>query len=480
MNISIVIYYLATMVKVEAICMLIPCVCSLFYREPHGLKYFFVAAALFVIGKYLTIIKPKDKTYYRAESFLIVGLGWIVLSIFGAIPIFLSHDIPNFFNAVFEVISGFTTTGASIINDLSAVSKTTIMWRATTQFIGGMGVLVLMLALFSNNTNNLILMQAEAPGPTVGKIKPHTKDTASILYLIYIGLTIITIVSYYFSGMSIFDAICFGFTTAATGGFATTNEGVSNFSPLTLNLMTFFMFLFGINFNVFALILMGRIKDALKSEELKLYVIIIIISTSILVINSVKLFTTLQENISTSIFTTVSMMTTTGYNLKKYSTWVDMSRTVQLIIMCIGGCAGSTAGGLKISRCAIIVKQIFKELNYQLHPQSIKHVKFENRVVDDAIKKNINSYFIIYINIILVSILLLAHQSELHFETVALSVIDTFNNIGVSLSRENMEFNFNIYDNFSKFILMMLMLIGRLEIIPILALFHRRTWSRKL
>lgn len=480
MNINVIIYYLATMMKVEAICMLIPCICALFYGEHQGVTYFIVASAIFVIGKYLTINKPKDMTYYKAESFVIAAFGWIGLSIAGAIPMYLTHDISSFFNAVFESISGFTTTGASIINNLDNISKTTIMWRAVTQFVGGMGVLVLMLAILPTSNNNMMLMRAEAPGPTIGKIKPQVKDTAFILYMIYLVLTIITMISYKLSGMNFFDAICYGFTTAGTGGFATTSEGVSKFSPLTRNLMTLFMFLFGVNFNAYCLLLIGKIKDVFKSEELKVYISIVVGAVIIIFINSFLIFDSKIENLQTTAFTTISMMTTTGYNIIPYCNWGDMSRITFLIVMCTGACAGSTAGGLKLSRCIIILKQVFKEIGFQLHPQMIRHVKFENKVVDDSVKKNINSYFIIYVNIIIISILLLAHQQEVQFETVVLSVIDTFNNIGVSLSNAGSEFNFNIYDNFSKFVLMNLMLIGRLEIIPMFALFHRKTWSRKL
>ena len=479
MNIKKVLNYIGTMMMLEAILMCLPFIVSIIYSEKSGISFIYIGIVLFVLGFLLNKLFVRDNKFYSAEGFVTVSLGWIILSIFGALPFVVSQEIPNFFDALFETVSGFTTTGATILTDVTKLSKCMLFWRSFTHFVGGMGVLVLMLAIIPTKSENMQIMKAESPGPKVGKLMSKVSDTARTLYIIYIFLTLLTIILYKLSGMPLFDSICIGFGTAGTGGFVVTPNGCADYGVLSQTLIAVFMIVFGINFNIYYLILIKKIKDAFSSEELRVYIGIIVVSVVLIVINILNIYNNLGESIHSAFFHVSSIITTTGYAIGDYTKWHDFSQVVLLLLMICGACAGSTAGGMKVSRVVISFKSVLNEIYIQLHPNSVKAIKFENKVVDKNTINTISSYIIIYTLICLVGILLISLDDK-DFTTTVSSVIETFNNIGLGLSQIGPKGNFSIFNYFSKVVFTILMLTGRLEIFPIIILFSKKTWKRNI
>ena len=480
MNIKKVINYIGSMMMLEAILMILPIVVSIIYNEIAGKYFLYIGVCLFIIGYILyKIFKAEDDKFYSAEGFVTVSLGWIILSICGALPFFVSKEIPDFIDSLFETVSGFTTTGATILVDVTTLSKCMAFWRSFTHFVGGMGVLVLMLAIIPTKSENMQIMKAESPGPKVGKLVSKVSDTARTLYFIYMFLTLLAIISYKLSGMPLFDSICIGFGTAGTGGFVVTKNGCADYGHLSQTLIGIYMLVFGVNFNIYYLILIKKVKDALSSEELRVYLGIVFVSVALIVINIYNIYNTLGESIHEAFFHVSSIITTTGYAIGDYTIWHDFSQVMLLLLMICGACAGSTAGGLKVSRVVISFKAAMNELYTQLHPNSVRALTFEGKPVDKNTKDTVFSYIIIYILIILLGILLIS-LDDFDFTTTVSSVIETFNNIGLGLSKIGPKGNFSIFNQFSKVVFTILMLTGRLEIFPILILFSNKTWKRSI
>lgn len=478
MNFKKVIKYIGNIFILEAILMLFPFFVSIIYNENNGKYFIIVAFTIAIFGFILRHIYNTDSNFFSAEGFVTASLSWIILSILGALPFYISGEIPNFIDAIFETVSGFTTTGATILSNPSNLSRCMNFWRCFTHFIGGMGVLVLMLAIVNSKGEMMQIMKAESPGPQVGKLLPRVSDTAKVLYIIYILLTIITIVAYYFSGMPIYDSICIGLGTAGTGGFVVTNGGCSDYAVISQILIAIFMLLFGVNFNIYYLIILRKTKLALSSEELRIYFFIVIISIVAIIINISFIFNNIYDSFVNAFFHVSSIITTTGFSIYDYTTWPLFSQCILLFLMLIGGCAGSTAGGFKVSRLIITFKYAYNEIYYQLHPNTVKTIKFEDKVVSNETKRTIVSYTIIYMFIILIAVLIISIEN-FDFATTLSSVFETFNNIGLGISKIGPKGNFSIFSNLSKVVFIILMLTGRLEIFPILMLFSRKTWSRK-
>lgn len=477
MNIKRVISFIGSLITLEGTFMLLPFLVSIIYNEPNG-KYFIIFSLCFIVlGLILQMFFKSSEKLFSAEGFVIVSLGWIVLSILGALPFYFSKEIPYFIDSLFETVSGYTTTGATILNDVTSLSKCMNFWRCFTHFVGGMGVLVLILAILPTHSENLLIMKAESPGPQVGKLLPKVSDNARILYTIYFVMTLITIASYILSGMPIYDSICIGMGTAGTGGFVVTKNGCADYSILSQSLIGFFMILFGINFNLYYLITLKKFKTVLKSEELRVYVLIIVISIIIIALNLSYNSAYNNKIFHNSFFQVSSIITTTGFAICDYTFWPLLSRCVLLCLMIIGGCAGSTGGGFKVSRIIINVKSMLNELYLQIHPNSIKVVKFEDKQISNSVIRTVSQYTLIYVTIIILSIILISFEN-LDFETIVSSVIETFNNVGLGLSKIGPTGNFSIFSGFSKLVFILLMLTGRLEIFPMLILFSKKSWKR--
>lgn len=477
MNIKKVLNYIGSMLIIEAILMFLPFIVSIFYKEQSG-KYYLIASIIILIFGLLLKRSKTDKRFFTAEGFITAALGWIIISILGSLPLYFSKEIPIFIDALFETVSGFTTTGATILDDSTLLSKTANFWRCLTHFVGGMGVLVLMLAIVPSQSEDMHIMKAESPGPQVGKLVPKVSDTAKNLYFIYITLTALTILSYKLSGMPFYDSICLGFSTAGTGGFTVTKNGCADYSYLSQILMIVFMFLFSINFNIYFLIALGKFKTAFKSEELKIFILIIVVVASLIVINTRDQYVSLFENIHNALFHTTSIITTTGFAIKDYTAWPLFSKYLLLLIMVFGGCAGSTAGGFKISRLIIIFKQAYNEIYLQLHPNSVRIVKFEDRIVPNETIRTVLSYSVIYLMMILGGTAIISLE-KFDLQTTLSSVLEIFNNVGLGISKVGPLGNITIFSNLSKITFMILMLAGRLEIFPIIMLLSRKTWSRE-
>ena len=477
MNIRRVINYIGTMIFIEGIFMILPLIVSFIYKENSGMYFAVFSLALMALGYILQRVFKKDDKFYSAEGFTTVALGWIVLSIFGALPFYISREIPSYIDSVFETVSGFTTTGATILTDVTKLSKCMNFWRCFTHFVGGMGVLVLVLAIIPTQSENMLIMKAESPGPQVGKLVPRVNNTARTLYNLYVILTLIAIVTYRITGMPLYDSICIGMGTAGTGGFVVTSSGCADYNYVSQSFIAVFMLLFGVNFNLYYLISIRKIKYAIKSEEFRVYVFIVVFSIAIIFINCIMNIGYSSHLLHNVFFQVSSIMTTTGFAICDYTKWPIFSRNTLLVLMIIGSCAGSTAGGFKVSRLIIGVKAIFNEIYLQLHPTSVKIVKYEGKPVEPATIRSVFSYTLVYAIIVIVGIMLITLEN-FDFETTVSSVLETFNNIGLGLSKLSPSGNFSIFSYPSKIVFIVLMLAGRLEIFPMILLFSKNTWKR--
>lgn len=472
MNSSIIRYILGSVLKLEGALMALPCFVSLIYKEGEGLSYLAVALGCLALGFLLTLKKPKDTVFYLKEGCVSTALSWIVLSIFGCIPFVLTKEIPSFTNALFETISGFTTTGASILDNVEGLSHTSMFWRSFTHWIGGMGVLVFLLAVVPlSGGSNVNLMRAESPGPSFGKLVPKLKSTARLLYLIYFGLTIMQIILLICGRMPVFDAITTSFGTAGTGGFGIKNDSVAGYSLYIKWVITIFMILFGVNFNAYYLILYKKFKSVLAMEEVRVYFIIIIVSVICIFFNILKMSTSAVNALTDSTFQVASIITTTGFSTTDFNLWPEASKTILVMLMFIGACAGSTGGGIKVSRFIILVKSLGKETDSYIHPKIIKKIKMDGKPVEHEVVRSINVYLLTFIIIFAVSVFLVSLENK-DFTTNFTAVAATINNIGPGLSQAGPTCNFGGFSTLSKYVMMFDMLAGRLELFPLLILFH--------
>ena len=476
MNNSIIRYILGQVLKMEAILMILPVVVAIIYGEEEGLAYLITLLICGASGFAATHKKPQNFIFYLKEGCIATSLSWIILSIFGSLPFIITGEIPSVTDALFETISGFTTTGASILSDVEALSYCSIFWRSFTHWIGGMGVLVFLLAIIPlSGGSHINLMRAESPGPSVGKLVPKVRHTARLLYLIYFGMTILEVLLLLIGRMPVFDALTTSFGTAGTGGFGIKNDSIAGYSSYIQWIVTIFMILFGVNFNAYYLILLRRFKKAFKIEEIRYYFLIIAASVTIIFFDicntAVNAFTALRD----ASFQVASIITTTGFSTVDFNAWSQASKTVLVLLMFIGACAGSTGGGIKVTRFVVLFKTVIKELNSYIHPKSIKKIKIDGKPVEHEIVRSINVYFITFMIIFTLSVFAISFEGK-DLVTNFTAVTATINNIGPGLELVGPTQNFSIFTPFSKFILMFDMLAGRLELFPLLILFHPAAW----
>lgn len=471
MNYSMIFYILCSVLTFEGFFLLAPCIVALCYGEKQGLLYFAVAAVCIIVGGFARIRKPKNKVFFSKEGFVTVSLSWIVISLVGALPFYFTGEIPSYADALFETISGFTTTGASILSDVEALSKCSAFWRCFTHWMGGMGVLVLILAVLPiSGSYNMHLMRAESPGPSVGKLVPKVRNTAKMLYGIYIVITALEIILLLVAGMSVYDALTLSFATVGTGGFALLNSSIASYSVAIQIIITVFMLICSVNFNVYYCLYAKKFKEAIMSEEMRTFFIIVFGASILITINVMNSFDSVFSAFQTVIFHVASVMSTTGFATADFNLWPEFSKTILLFVMMIGACAGSTGGGLKISRFVIFFKAVKNEILSIIHPKCIKKVHFEGKGLSDEMVKAVLCYVSAYALIIAVSCILISIDN-FDFETNFSAVIATFNNIGPGLGMVGPTGNFGSYSVFSKIVLMFDMLVGRLEIFPMLVLF---------
>ena len=477
MNYSIIIYIIGMILEIEAVFMALPAITALIYQETSGVAFLITIALCLVIGLPLTRKKPTRKAFYTKEGFVTVALSWIVLSIIGAIPFVISRSIPNPVDALFETVSGFTTTGASILSDVEALPHCMLMWRSFTHWIGGMGVLVFILSLLPlTGGYHMNLMKAESPGPSVSKLAPKVQSTAKILYSIYFVMTVIQILLLLVGGMPLFDSICTAFGTAGTGGFGIKNDSMASYSTYLQVVITVFMILFGVNFNAYFFIITKKFAQDFKMEEVRYYFGIIGIAILIITCNIYHIFGSAAKAFQQAAFQVGSIITTTGYATTDFNTWPEISRTILVLLMFIGACAGSTGGGIKVSRFIIGIKTIFREIQSYIHPKSVKVIKTEGKPVDSETCRSVSIYFITFMMIFTASFLLISIEGK-DIVTNFTAVAATINNIGPGLSAVGPTQNFGSYSDFSKYVLMFDMLAGRLELFPLIILFTPSIWK---
>jgi trk system potassium uptake protein TrkH len=478
MNFSIIVYIIGYVLKIEGALMLAPTLVGVYYGESEYLGFGIVAIATFLIGLLLSFKKPKNQNFYAKEAFVSVPLAWIFVSIFGALPFVISGDIPRFIDALFETVSGFTTTGSSILNDVEALSHASLFWRSFSHWIGGMGILVFILSVLPiTNGATMHLMRAESPGPQVDKVVPKIKDTSIMLYIIYGAMTVLQMILLIIGETPIFDAVTLSLGTAGTGGFAIKNTGLASYSPYVQYVVAIFMILFGVNFNVYILLLRKHLKQAFKVEEARWYIAIVFLAVALITVNTKYLFPTLEEAFRTALFHVGSMITTTGYATYDYSiNYPQFSLVIIVFLMFIGACAGSTGGGLKVSRITIVTKTVRDELARIVHPRAVKKVRSEGKVVEHTVVRSINTYLLAFIGVFALSLLLIS-LDNFDFTTNFTAVSATINNIGPGLGKVGPYGNFSEFSDFSKLVFCFNMIAGRLEILPMLVLINPKTWS---
>ena len=480
MNYSIIRFVLGWIIKVEGIFFLLPLLTAIIYKETAGYSFLICAVASIVIGTVMSLKKPSDKSFYAREGFITVALGWIVMSLIGAMPFYISGEIPSYLDAFFEIVSGFTTTGASTLSDVESLSKCMLIWTSFSHWLGGMGVLVFVLTILPlSGGESLYFMKAESPGPSVSKLVPKMRYTTGILYLIYTGIMFVEIVLLLIGGMPVFDALCLSFGSAGTGGFAILNSGLATYTVYQQAVITVFMFLFGVNFSFYFLLLMKKGKEAFSLEEVKWYFIIYAAVTLLITWNvSCSMGGNPLMNFHHAAFQVSSIMTTTGYSTVDFDLWPAFSKTLLVIIMFIGACAGSTGGGMKVSRILIYLKTIKKEFSTLLHPRSIKILKLDGKKIEHTVLRSANVFLCAYVIIFAFSLILIS-LDNFGFDTNFTAVAATLNNIGPGLSEVGPTRNFGVYSPLSKLVLCFNMLAGRLELFPMLLLFIPSTWKRK-
>lgn len=477
MNYSMIRYILASVLGVEGIMFLLPAITGGIYREEEAVVYLSLAAMCTLFGFCGRIRKPKSNIFYSREGFAAVSLSWIVLSLVGAVPFWLTGEIPAYVDALFETISGFTTTGASILPSVEELSHATALWRCFTHWIGGMGVLVFIMAVLPlSGSSSMHLMRAESPGPSVGKLVPKIRSTAMILYGIYVVITFIEIIALLLAGMPLFDSLCLSFGTVGTGGFGLVNDSVASYSMAVQIIITIFMIVCSINFNVYYFLLIRRPKDALLNEEMHWYLGIILVATVCITINIKSGFDNIGNAVQTALFQVASVASSTGFSSTDFNLWPEFSKTILVVLMFIGACAGSTGGGFKVSRLMILVRSVKNEIMSVTHPRSVQKVHMDGHRIPDATVKTVLCYLAAYVLLIIVSVVFVSID-EFDMETNFTAVMTTLNNIGPGLGKVGPAGNFGDFSILSKLVLMFDMLVGRLELFPMLVLFARGMWK---
>ena len=480
MNQKFVFYTFGRIVQTIGLLMLLPAVVSLVYKEYISLFAFLVTiVGSLVAGTLISVIfKTKNNVIYAKEGFALVSLAWLGMSAIGALPYVISGEIPSYIDALFETVSGFTTTGASILRDVEAMSHGMLFWRSFAHWVGGMGVLVFVMAVVSNMTDRSIhIMRAEMPGHVVGKLVPRGSDTAKILYLIYIVMTFVQIIMLYAGGMPLFDSILHTFGSAGTGGFGIKSNGLAGYNSYCQNVIATFMLLFGINFNLYYLLLIKRFRAVFASTELWTYLGIVAVSVVCIALNILPLYENFADSFRLAYFQVSSIITTSGFSTADFNLWPSLSKGILLMLMFTGGCAGSTAGGLKISRVVILFKLILREIKHMLHPRAVTSVKFEGKAVDNHTLNSVSTYFAFYALCLFGTFLVICFE-PFGFETNFTAAVATFNNVGPGLGAVGPYGGFADYTAFSKLVFTGAMLLGRLEIFPLIIALSPSTWKR--
>lgn len=484
MNYKMMGRFIGRILLVEVVFMVPALLISIFLGEMDSIKGFTIGMAITLAVALLLLLLTRDynKVFHAREGLACVGLSWIFMSMLGCLPFIISGAIPNYIDALFEIVSGFTTTGASILNEVESLPKGILYWRSFSHWLGGMGILVFLLAIASASDRSggfsMHLLRAESPGPNVGKLVPRMKDTASILYKMYILLTVLNIFFLVIGGMPLFEAVCTAFGTAGTGGFGVKNDSIVGYSPYLQNVCTIFMLLFGVNFSCYYLLAIRKIKNVLKDEELRFYIGMVFASIVLIVWNLKGYYSTLSETIRHAAFQVATVVTTTGFSTTDFDLWPSFSKGILLSLMIIGACAGSTGGGFKCGRSILVLKNLKRGIRQIVHPQKVQVIRVNGQMIDEKVLQNTNAYLAAYVIIIIGSFLLISIDG-FSMMTNFSAVIACFNNIGPGFEAVGPMCNYSAYSIFSKIILIFDMLAGRLEIFPILMLASRTTWKNR-
>ena len=482
MNYKMMGRFTAQMLLIEGIFLIPALLISLFLGESAAAYGFAVTLGLIALvgGPMYFFCRDAKSAFYATDGMVCVAVSWLVLSLVGAIPFYVSEAIPSYIDALFETVSGFTTTGASILPEVEHMAKGLMYWRSFTHWVGGMGVLVFLLAIAPSKGNEqgftMHLLRAESPGPSVGKLVPKMRKTAAILYFLYITLTVLDFLFLIVGGMPVFDAVCTSFGTAGTGGFGIKNDSIASYSPYLQNVTTVFMLLFGVNFSCYYLLTQRQIKNVLKDEELRLDVLIVLGSIGLIVWNLGDFYPTLEETVRHAAFQVSSIITTTGFATTDFDLWPSFSKTILLCLMVIGACAGSTGGGLKVARVLLLFKSLKRNIAQMLHPRKVQVIRNNGSVVSERIVANTNAYLCAYVVLMFGSFVLISLDGY-SVGTNFSAVLSCLNNIGPGMELVGPTCNFSIFSAFSKLVLILDMLLGRLEIFPILVLFSLQTWK---
>ena len=484
MNYKMMGRFIAQILTIEGLFMIPALILGLVFGEMGAMWGFaYTIAAIFLTVLVLHLIcRGAPSAFYAKEGLVCVGVSWIVLSLFGCLPFWISREIPSYIDAFFEIVSGFTTTGSSILTNVEAMSKSLLYWRSFSHWLGGMGVLVFLLAFTGEKGKGFTmhLLRAESPGPDVGKLVPKMRSTAGILYVIYIVMTVIDFIFLILGDMPVFDAVCTALGTAGTGGFGIKNDSMASYSPYIQNVTTVFMILFGINFSCYYLLLLGNFRSVFKDEELRLYIGIIFGAIALIVVDLQRQmqYSTLEETVRHASFTVGTLISSTGFATTDFDLWPTFSKSILMCLMMVGACAGSTGGGLKVARLMLLTKNLGRNIRQTLNPRKVLVVRNNNRVVDEKIVANTSAYFAAYVVIIFISFVIIS-LDNFSIGTNFTAVMACFNNMGPGLEQVGPTCNFSAYSDLSKLVLCFDMLAGRLEIFPILVLFFHNTWRHK-
>lgn len=483
MNIAFIIYIIGWILSIEGVSLLLPALVGLIYQEQVGVIYFITGLVCLLFGIILTRKKPKNQKLFAREGFALVALCWIVMSLVGALPLFISREVPTFTNALFEVVSGFTTTGASILDDVEAMSHTCLFWRSFSHWIGGMGVFVFLLCIMPMaGGSNIHLMKAESPGPSVGKLVPKLRDTAKILYVIYFVLTVVLFIALLIAGMPLFDAVVTSIGTAGTGGFGIKGDSIGGYNDAVQWIVAVGMMMFGINFNFYFFLIGKNKKEAFKIEEVRWYLMAVILATLLIAANIYlgceKYVNNFYTALRDAFFQVNTLITSTGFATTDFNVWPTFSKIVLVSLMFMGACAGSTGGGIKVSRYVIMFKAIKQEIDSFIHPRSVKSIEMDGKVVEKDMVRSVFMFLAAYAIIFTGSVILLSLEADKSLETCFTAVVACLSNMGPGLDQVGPAANFNGMSIFSKYVLIFDMLAGRLELFPMIVLFSPSLWRR--
>ncbi|MBR2990724.1 MAG: TrkH family potassium uptake protein [Solobacterium sp.] len=484
MNFRMILRIIGYILFLEPVLMLPGAAIAWYDGEPAVVHAYLISMGIILaVGAVFTLIGRNARSgFYAREGLVTTGLSWLIMSALGCLPFYITRQIPSYVDCMFEMVSGFTTTGSSILSNVEGLSRGLLYWRSFSHWVGGMGVLVFLMAIVPLSGKNggftLHILRAESPGPSVGKMVPRMKKTALILYLIYTGLTVLDFLLLWIGGMSPFDAFCHAVGTAGTGGFGVKNDSLAGYSPYLQNVTTVFMFLFGVNFSCYYLLLLKRVKDVFHDEELRTYLLIIFASITVISFNIRGLYGSLGETVRHAAFQVGTVMSTTGFATTDFDLWPSLSKGILLILMLGGACAGSTGGGLKIARFLLMLKALRRNIHENLHPAEVRKVTVNGARMDEKVLTNLYGYLIAYVGIMIISFLIIS-MDGFSIETNISAVFATFNNIGPGFDAVGPTMNYSLFSPLSKCAMIFNMLAGRLEIMPMLVLFSRTTWRRK-